>query len=306
MTQGQLYTLHHLSTGRDNSTKGERGYREDVSSELDNVECAPSDDGLERFACPTPDRMGRYRCIDDHMLCDGFIDCAAAEDEDRMSCMFYKTVAKSATISATRQKDEKITKIIGPPLQYLKPVSSANQIPSTSPSIPTVSTSSSSTQAQLLSSASSVTITLSSESQPPIPLTNSTPAMSISLSTPATSSSSTPSVILPSTSDRVENLSVEIQPPVPLLDISPTTSSSQPPISKVVNKNSIRMGKRTKELKPDIEIKMSPHKPNKSYVHYTSEDMDMIVHDVEEDEHFKHIIKTGYSHLITASKYQKK
>ncbi|GBM58078.1 hypothetical protein AVEN_113465-1 [Araneus ventricosus] len=36
--------------------------------------------------------MGRYRCIDDHMLCDGFIDCAAAEDEDRMSCMFYKTV----------------------------------------------------------------------------------------------------------------------------------------------------------------------------------------------------------------------
>ncbi|KAF8773951.1 hypothetical protein HNY73_016556 [Argiope bruennichi] len=54
-------------------------------------ECAPSDDGLERFACPTPDRMGRYRCIDDHMLCDGFIDCAAAEDEDRMSCMFYKT-----------------------------------------------------------------------------------------------------------------------------------------------------------------------------------------------------------------------
>ncbi|XP_015925248.1 uncharacterized protein [Parasteatoda tepidariorum] len=55
------------------------------------IECAPSDDGLERFACPTPDRMGRYRCIDDHMLCDGFIDCAAAEDEDRMSCMFYKT-----------------------------------------------------------------------------------------------------------------------------------------------------------------------------------------------------------------------
>ncbi|GIX85456.1 hypothetical protein CDAR_370381 [Caerostris darwini] len=56
------------------------------------LKCAPSDDGLERFACPTPDRMGRYRCIDDHMLCDGFIDCAAAEDEDRMSCMFYKTV----------------------------------------------------------------------------------------------------------------------------------------------------------------------------------------------------------------------
>ncbi|KAH7948324.1 hypothetical protein HPB52_020436 [Rhipicephalus sanguineus] len=48
---------------------------------------------MERFACPSPDRMGRYRCIDDHVLCDGFIDCPQGEDEDRMSCMFYKTDA---------------------------------------------------------------------------------------------------------------------------------------------------------------------------------------------------------------------
>lgn len=47
---------------------------------------------MERFACPTPDHMGRYRCIDDHVLCDGFIDCPAGEDEDRHACMFYKTV----------------------------------------------------------------------------------------------------------------------------------------------------------------------------------------------------------------------
>ncbi|CAN7986020.1 unnamed protein product [Ixodes hexagonus] len=46
---------------------------------------------MERFACPSADRMGRYRCIDDHVLCDGFIDCPQGEDEDRMSCMFYKT-----------------------------------------------------------------------------------------------------------------------------------------------------------------------------------------------------------------------
>ncbi|GFS74866.1 uncharacterized protein TNCV_1395541 [Trichonephila clavipes] len=100
----------------------------------------------------------------------------------------YAQVAKSSTISATTQTDEKITKIICPPLQCLKPICSANQIPSTSPSMPTISTSSSSTQAQLLPSTSSVTITLSSESQPPIPLTNSAPAISTSLSTPATSS----------------------------------------------------------------------------------------------------------------------
>jgi hypothetical protein len=47
---------------------------------------------MDRFACPTPDRMGRYRCIEDHVLCDGYIDCPKGEDEDRQSCMFFKTV----------------------------------------------------------------------------------------------------------------------------------------------------------------------------------------------------------------------
>lgn len=56
------------------------------------TECPPAADGMERFACPTPDRQGRYRCIDDHVLCDGFIDCPNGEDEDRQACMFYKTV----------------------------------------------------------------------------------------------------------------------------------------------------------------------------------------------------------------------
>lgn len=58
------------------------------------IECPPAEeDVMERFACPTPDRMGRYRCIDDHVLCDGFIDCPNAEDEDRQACMFFKTVS---------------------------------------------------------------------------------------------------------------------------------------------------------------------------------------------------------------------
>ncbi|GFS86214.1 putative RNA-directed DNA polymerase from transposon BS [Trichonephila clavipes] len=43
----------------------------------------------------------------------------------------YAQVAKSSTMSTTMQTDEKITKIICPPLQCLKPVSSTNQIPST-------------------------------------------------------------------------------------------------------------------------------------------------------------------------------
>ncbi|GFT99286.1 hypothetical protein TNCV_3161851 [Trichonephila clavipes] len=152
-----------------------------------------------------------------------------------------------------------------------------------SSSVPAVTKSSASTQAQLLPSTSSVTGTLSSESQPPIPLTNSALAMSNCLSTPATSSSSTPSVILPSTPDGVENLSAQIQPSVPLLDISPTSSPSPPSMSKVVNKNYKLRTKHTKEQKPQIEIKISPLEPKKSYVHYTSEDEDMIVYDVRKN-----------------------
>lgn len=46
-----------------------------ITFHLFYLECPPATDGMERFACPTPDRQGRYRCIDDHVLCDGFIDC---------------------------------------------------------------------------------------------------------------------------------------------------------------------------------------------------------------------------------------
>ncbi|XP_049782520.1 uncharacterized protein LOC126184195 [Schistocerca cancellata] len=67
------------------SQRGNRQY------DVPQIECPPAEDGMERFACPTPDRMGRYRCIDDHVLCDGFIDCPSGEDEDRQACMFYKT-----------------------------------------------------------------------------------------------------------------------------------------------------------------------------------------------------------------------
>lgn len=57
------------------------------------TECPRAADDMERFACPTPDRQGRYHCIDDHVLCDGFVDCPSGEDEDRQACMFYKTVS---------------------------------------------------------------------------------------------------------------------------------------------------------------------------------------------------------------------
>lgn len=65
------------------------------------AECPTAMDGMERFACPIPDRQGRYRCIDDHVLCDGFIDCPDGEDEDRRSCMFYKTVSSAHNTAYT-------------------------------------------------------------------------------------------------------------------------------------------------------------------------------------------------------------
>ncbi|XP_073981171.1 low-density lipoprotein receptor domain-containing jelly belly protein [Rhodnius prolixus] len=76
-------------------TRGNRPY------DVPQIECPPAEeDVMERFACPTPDRMGRYRCIDDHVLCDGFIDCPNAEDEDRQACMFFKTTKAHLDILA--------------------------------------------------------------------------------------------------------------------------------------------------------------------------------------------------------------
>ncbi|XP_035719135.1 histone H3.v1-like [Vespa mandarinia] len=67
------------------TTRGSRHY------DVPQIECPASEEGMERFACPTPDRMGRYRCIDDHVLCDGFTDCPQGEDENMLHCMFFKT-----------------------------------------------------------------------------------------------------------------------------------------------------------------------------------------------------------------------
>lgn len=79
-------------------TRSPRGNRQ---YDVPQIECPPAEeDGMERFACPTPDHMGRYRCIDDHVLCDGFIDCPSGEDEDRQACMFYKTTKAHLDILA--------------------------------------------------------------------------------------------------------------------------------------------------------------------------------------------------------------
>ena len=59
-------------------------------------ECPNAEDGVSLFACPTPDRYGYYRCIDEHALCDNKIHCPNGEDENKTVCMFHKTVSYSA------------------------------------------------------------------------------------------------------------------------------------------------------------------------------------------------------------------
>lgn len=57
------------------------------------IECNNTEEGFERFACPSPDIFGRYRCIEDRLFCDGYYDCPGGEDEERVSCMYYKLVS---------------------------------------------------------------------------------------------------------------------------------------------------------------------------------------------------------------------
>ncbi|GFV82472.1 uncharacterized protein TNCV_3982641 [Trichonephila clavipes] len=109
----------------------------------------------------------------------------------------YAQVAKTSTATTT-QTDETITKIVCPPLKLLQTLISIPK-PTISSSFPAVTKSSTSTQAQLLPSISSDTVTLSSESQPPSPLTDTTPAISNSLFISAASSSSTACPVLETT-----------------------------------------------------------------------------------------------------------
>ncbi|GFT16235.1 uncharacterized protein TNCV_2245461 [Trichonephila clavipes] len=106
----------------------------------------------------------------------------------------YAQAAKSSNKTSSTQTDEIITKIKCPPLELLQPLSSTIR-KHLSIYTPDVSTSSSSTQAQLLPSTSSIS-TSNSESQPPIP--TCTDAPSKNMVTPLESSSS----IIPTSSSQ--------------------------------------------------------------------------------------------------------
>ncbi|GFT11939.1 uncharacterized protein TNCV_2319571 [Trichonephila clavipes] len=93
----------------------------------------------------------------------------------------YAQVTKLSTTTTTTQTDENITKIVCPPLKLLQPLVSVPK-PTISSSVAAVTKPSSSTQTQLLPSASFVTVPSLSESQPSIPLIDTAPTTSNNLS----------------------------------------------------------------------------------------------------------------------------
>ncbi|GFY23698.1 uncharacterized protein TNCV_1629801 [Trichonephila clavipes] len=182
-------------------------------------------------------------------------------------------VAKTSTstATATTQTDETITKIVCPTLKLLQPLISIPKA-TISSSVPAVTKSSTSTQAQLLPSTSSVTVTWPSESPPPISLMDTAAAISNSLSlihiinvhTPyqhvlflkPQPLHSIPYLLHPRMQKKLQNLEGKKRPPKNTCDT----------------------------IKPKIEIKMAPHKPRKpAPIEYTMDEEDMIVYDVEDE-----------------------
>ncbi|GFU83954.1 uncharacterized protein TNCV_560801 [Trichonephila clavipes] len=167
-----------------------------------------------------------------------------------LTCSRCASVGHPFTDSSLEPKYENITKLKCPSLKLLQSLSSlfkSNTLIST----PDIFKSSSSTQAQLLPSTSSIAAAVS-QPQPPTPVSDA--VVSATCNNP-------------------------IEPSSSIISASPFNSDVQ--IPKNVKQISKNRRKCTKVQKPEIEIKMAPHKPRKSAtIEYTTDDKDMIVYDV--------------------------
>ncbi|GFS95801.1 uncharacterized protein TNCV_2258831 [Trichonephila clavipes] len=220
-----------------------------------------------------------------------------------------------STMKAGYLNYENITKIKCPPLELLKPLSSAPQ-PNAFPSIPSVSTSSYTTQANILPSATSIKPTTQIESRLPGPIPISAAAPFNNLNT-SNSSLSTETCPAPTTSNKFAAL----QPTYPLLESATTSNRELSNASKVpqnVKMNSKNGRKRTKAQKAELEIKMAKHKRRKSApMEYTTDDEGMLMYDMEEelepDSTDKFVLKDcfsnftrGYLRSLTPTRFRKR
>ncbi|GFS97486.1 SCAN domain-containing protein 3 [Trichonephila clavipes] len=136
----------------------------------------------------------------------------------------YAQVDKPTIATSTTQTDENITKIKCPPLHLIQTLLSLSD-PNASPSFPSVSTSSSTTQANLLSSISSIKPITQIESRLSQPISASAADPDNILNT-CVSSLSTETCPVPTTSNKFAALSTEVPPSVPLPESAVTTFNS--------------------------------------------------------------------------------
>ncbi|GFX90052.1 uncharacterized protein TNCV_887501 [Trichonephila clavipes] len=161
----------------------------------------------------------------------------------------YAQVAKPSILTSTTQTDENITKIKCSPLQFLPPLLCV-PAPNASPSIPSVSTSSSTTQANLLPSASSLKPTTKIESRLLEPFSAAAPDNSLNTSASSLSIKACPV----HTTNKFAALSTEVQASLPLSVCNYYPNSELSNISKVpqnVKQNSKNRRKHTKVQKPE-------------------------------------------------------
>ncbi|GFT94149.1 RNA-directed DNA polymerase from mobile element jockey [Trichonephila clavipes] len=189
----------------------------------------------------------------------------------------YAQAARPSTLSTASQTDPNLSNIICPPLQCLTPISSKNPLPGTSSSVSTFSTSSSSTQDNLLPSPSGILPTIQgTESH-----SHTTPATLNSVSTENFPES------VPNESNSEHSTAAEAQ--------------------QIVKRKSRNRRKHSKIQKPDIEIKRIPHRSrNATPTEITTDDEDMITYDVEEEEleQDPFILPEGYLRALTPSRYR--
>ncbi|GFX37040.1 hypothetical protein TNCV_1175401 [Trichonephila clavipes] len=121
-----------------------------------------------------------------------------AEVLDGFSDQGVIQVTKLSTATSATQTDETITKIVCPPLKLLQPLITISK-PNMSSSVRAVTKSSTSTQAQLVPSTSSVTVTTPSISQPTNSVIDTISTASDNLSISTASSSSTACSVLETT-----------------------------------------------------------------------------------------------------------
>ncbi|GFV44867.1 uncharacterized protein TNCV_1340751 [Trichonephila clavipes] len=152
---------------------------------------------------------------------------------------------------------------------YLNSINNPDSKPTISSSVAAINKSSTSTQAELVPSTSSVTVASPSKSQPPNSIIDTAPTTSNSLSISAASSSSTACSVLETTTT--------------ISNTIPTTSQDANQTSKPRRKKRPPKNQ-SNTIKPKIEIKTAPHRPRKSGpTEYTTDEEDMIIYDVEEE-----------------------